>query len=87
MHFKWGPLEIGGDDEGGVTVVTFKQAWITTAIVVLASGAIWLFSLTQPAAGFWQTFVSAYLPMPFMLVGFAWLTAALSWALKGFRKQ
>lgn len=87
--FKWGPLEItsGDEDEGGVSVVTFKQALITTVVVAAVAGAIWLFALTQPSNAFINGFVGAYWLMPLMIIVFAWLCAGLSWLLRGFRKQ
>ena len=87
--FKWGPLEItsGDEDEGGESVITFKQAWITTAVVAAIAGAVWLFTLTQASNTFINGLVATTWPMAPMILGFVWLCAVLSWLLRGFRKQ
>ncbi len=87
--FKWGPFEItsGDHDDGGVDVVTFKDAGITTAVVAAIACAIWLFSLTQAPGSFISGLVAATWPMAPMILLFVWLSAILSWLLRGFRNQ
>jgi len=88
MKFKWGPIEIGSsEDDGGVDVMTFKQALITTTVVVPLFGAFWLYTLTQPEPSFWGGAFATTFPIAIMVLVFVWLGALLSWLFRDFRKQ
>ena len=88
MKFKLGPVEIGAseDDEGGVTVITFRQALTTTAIVAIIAGVIWFVTLTQPPNAVISGLIATTRPIAVMMLGVVWLGAVLSWLLRDFRK-